>query len=100
MGEGTDYHIAYSVPTTGSLKIERNGNDFRVSYLNGGNWQLLFDEQHDFAGTPLYPFLFTSNSDTNPGWQVALDNFQADVAVPEPSSLVLLGVGAIRLGGR
>lgn len=96
-GEGIDYHIAYSVPTSGSLLIERDGNSFRASYLDGGNWQVLFEAQHDFAGTPLYPYLFTSNSDSNPSWQVALDNFSADVVVPEPSILVLLSVSVISL---
>ncbi len=91
-GEGMDYHIAYSVPTSGSLMIERNGNDFRVSYIDGGVWQNLFEAQHDFGGTPLYPYIFTSNSDTNPSWQVTLDNFSADV-VPEPSTFILLVVG-------
>lgn len=97
MGEGAEYHIAYSVPISGALMIERNGNNFRTSYFDGGNWQILFEAQYDFAGMPLYPYLFTSNSDSNPSWQVALDNFQADVAVPEPSTIVLLGVGAINL---
>ncbi|MHC4404797.1 MAG: hypothetical protein ACYTG0_34545 [Planctomycetota bacterium] len=93
-----DYHIAYSVPTSGSFLIERNVNDFRVRYLDGSVWRNLFEETHDFGGTPLYPVLFTSNSDSNPSWQVALDNFSADV-IPGPSTLViwsllgLIGVG-------
>lgn len=89
------YYINYSVPTSGSLMIERNGNDFRASYLNGG-WQTLFEAQHDFAGTLLYPYLFTSNSDSNPSWEVALDNFAAQV-VPEPSTITLAALGFISL---
>ncbi len=76
--------------------IERNGNDFRGRYLDGGNWQDLFQGQYDFAGVPIYAYLFTSNSNTNPSWQVALDNFHADVApIPEPSTIILLLTGAV-----
>jgi len=92
-----DYQIAYSVPPSGSLRIERNGNSFTASSLDAGNWYVLFEGQNDFAGMPLYPYLFTSNSESNPSWQVALDNFQADVTVPEPFALTLLGMGAISL---
>ncbi len=93
------YYIAYSVPTSGAFRIERDDIDFRVSYLDGAVWQTLFEGQHDFGGTDLYPYLFTSNSNLNPSWQVALDNFQADVApVPEPTSLVLwAGLGVMGL---
>ena len=106
-GGGTDagYQIAYSVPTSGAFMIERNDDVFRASYLNGGAWQTLFDGQRDFGGEFLYPYLFTSNSDSKPSWQVALDNFQADVVpeptVPEPTSFVLwsgLGIMAILAG--
>ncbi len=91
-----DYHIDYSVPTSGSLMIERDGDNFQASYLDGEVWRSLFGGQHDFGETLLYPYLFTSNSNTNPRWEVALDNFYADVA-PEPSSLVLLIIGASSL---
>ena len=77
--------------------IERNVNTFRYRYLDGGQWQDLLEAGHDFAGTPLYPYLFTSNnSDHNPSWEVALDNFCGDV-VPEPSTLILLSMGALVL---
>lgn len=91
---GGAYHAFSGVPTAGSFMIERNGNDFWVRYLDDGNWQDLFVAQHDFAGVPIYPYLFTSNSDTNPSWEVALDNFNADV-VPEPSTLALLTTAAL-----
>jgi len=95
-----DYHIRYSVPTSGSFLIERNVDIFRVRYLDGSIWRNLFQETHDFGGTILYPYLFTSNSNTKPSWQVALDTFQADV-VPEPCTLAiwsLLGVLGIGVG--
>ena len=95
-GSGTDtgYQIAYSVPTSGSFMIERSGNDFRARYLDGGNWQDLFLGHRNFGGTPIYPYLFTSNSNTYPSWQVALDNFQADV-IPEPSTLIIWSLLAL-----
>ncbi|KKN70614.1 hypothetical protein LCGC14_0428870 [marine sediment metagenome] len=95
-GTSAGYQIIYSVPTSGSLMIERDGDNFQASYLDGGAWKMLFEGQHDFGETLLYPYLFTSNSNTNPRWEVALDNFYADVA-PEPSSLVLLIIGASSL---
>jgi hypothetical protein len=84
--DGT-YRIAYSVPTSGSLMIERNVNTFRLRYFDGG-WNDLYEGQYDFGGTALYPYLFTSNSHNNPSWEVALDNFQADV-LPAPSAWIV-----------
>ena len=43
------YYIDYSIPTTGSLLIERSNDDFSVRYLNGPTWQTLFNTQHDFV---------------------------------------------------
>jgi hypothetical protein len=72
--------------------IQRNGNDFQGSYLSGGSWHTLFDDNYDFGGVALYPWIFTSNSNNNPSWQVTLNNFSADV-VPEPSSIALAAFG-------
>jgi hypothetical protein len=101
-GQPPHYHYttAYPVPTIGSLMIERNGNQFRTRYLRGDVWHVLFEAHHDFGDLPLYPYLFTSNSDTNPAWQSALDNFNYEYSgapVPESTSLAIWS--AIALGG-
>ena len=86
-GDAGDYHYAENAPRTGSLLIERDHDHFRLCYMQGGGWQCLFEGDFDFAGVPLSPHLFTSNSNWNPNWEVALDNFNV---VPEPTTFTLL----------
>ena len=76
--------------------LERNGNMWRASYLKAGNWQVLFEEQCAID-KPLFPYLITSNSDNNPAWEVALDNFSF-TPIPEPSSIALWCAGMVGIG--
>jgi hypothetical protein len=69
---GGDYQIRYRVPTSGTLFIERNTEDFRVSYMDGSTQKTLYQHEYNFA-EPLYLYIFTS-SDNESSWQVALDN--------------------------
>ncbi len=94
-GAHSSYDIAYSIPTVGKLRIERNGNNLRTLYLNNGSWQVLLDLQHDFGSMALYPHVFTSNSDTFPSWHVAMDNFNYEYTVPEPATMSLLALGGL-----
>jgi hypothetical protein len=86
------YHISYNIPTKGTFLIERDNDQFRASYfidhpLRTPRWETLYEGSYEFT-EDLYPYVFTSNSNNNPDWQVELDNF-AVTAVPEPSSLML-----------
>ncbi len=101
LGNSVVYYGYSGTPSIGAAKegsfmIERDGSHLRASYREIGTWKVLFEGEHDLSGTPVYPYLFTSSSDANPSWQVAIDNFSAEV-VPEPSTLILLGMGALGL---
>jgi hypothetical protein len=47
----------------------------------------------DFNNNDTYVFMHSSNSDYNPEWEIALDNF----SVPEPSTLLLFGIGSMMI---
>jgi hypothetical protein len=81
---GGDYQIRYRVPTSGTFSIERNTEDFRVSYMDGSTQKTLYQHEYNFA-EPLYLYIFTS-SENESSWQVALDNLSYTAHL-EPGSV-------------
>lgn len=81
-GAKTDYESVLPTPESTTLKIERSVDSFTLSYLGNDGWHSLLATTHDFGDAPVYAYLYTSNSNSNPGWEVTFDNFRSDFAPP------------------
>lgn len=91
-------NIIYSTepwPWDGRLQIIRNGDQLIPQYWNTvqNSWIEFGNTatQFNFHNSHTYVFMHSSNSNMNPTWEIAVDNF----CVPEPATTSLLGLGSI-----
>jgi hypothetical protein len=87
-------------PLEGRLQIIRDDSQLVPQYWSHdqNDW-VNFDIDPfnaDFYGNDAYVFMHSSNSDYNPTWEIALDNF----CVPEPTTMGLLALGGLLLRKR
>jgi hypothetical protein len=79
-------------PETGKLRIDRNDTTFTAYYWENNTWIQMETVEQDFGSNPVHVLMWTSNSDQNPEWRLAVDNF-----VPEPATVLFLGMGGLML---